>query len=39
LNRLRAREIEARDRRGYREHPEAADEAAAWERVASWPQR
>jgi len=39
LNRLRAREIEARDRRGYRERPEAAGEVAAWERVASWPER
>ena len=39
LNRLRTREIEARDRRGYREQSEAADEAAAWERVASWPER
>jgi metal-responsive CopG/Arc/MetJ family transcriptional regulator len=39
LNRLRTREVEARDRRGYREHPEAAGEVAAWERVASWPER
>ena len=39
LERLRRREVEARDRRGYREHPEAADDVAAWERVASWPER
>ena len=37
LNRLRMNEAEARDRRGYREHPEAG-EAAAWEQVASWPE-
>ena len=39
LNRLRTREGEARDRRGYREHREATDDIAAWERVASWPER
>lgn len=39
LRRLRTREAEARDRRGYRERPEGAGEVAAWERVASWPQR
>lgn len=39
LQRLHAREIEARDRRGYREHPDTARAAAAWERVASWPER
>ncbi len=39
LKRLRRREAEARDRRGYREHPEAAGDVAAWERVASWPER
>ncbi len=39
LKRLRRREVEARDRRGYGEHPEAAGEVAAWERVASWPER
>ncbi len=39
LKRLRTREIEARDRRGYREHPGARGDVAAWERVASWPER
>ncbi|MGD0009781.1 MAG: ribbon-helix-helix protein, CopG family [Terriglobia bacterium] len=39
LKRLRTREIEARDRRGYREHPQAAGDVAAWERVAWWPER
>jgi len=39
LKRLRAREFEARDRQGYRKRPEAAGDVAAWERVASWPER
>jgi metal-responsive CopG/Arc/MetJ family transcriptional regulator len=38
LKRLHTREVEARDRRGYAEHPEAAGDVAAWERVASWPE-
>ena len=39
LKSLRAREIEARDRRGYQKRPDAAGNVAAWEQVASWPQR
>ena len=39
LKRLRAREIEAPDRQGYRRRPGTAGEAAAWEGVASWPER
>jgi len=39
LKSLRTREIEARDRRGYQKRPDAAGNVAAWERVASWPQR
>jgi metal-responsive CopG/Arc/MetJ family transcriptional regulator len=39
LKRLRARQAEARDELGYREHPAAARDSAAWERVASWPER
>ena len=39
LKGLRAREIEARDRRGYQRRPDVAADAAAWERVASWPER
>jgi metal-responsive CopG/Arc/MetJ family transcriptional regulator len=39
LKRLRTREVEARDRRGYREHSEAAGDVAAWERLASWPEQ
>jgi len=37
LKRLRAREIEDRDRRGYRMRLDSAGDAAAWEPVASWP--
>jgi len=32
------RELEARDRRGHELHPPDSEEAAAWERVASWPE-
>ncbi|MGO9271317.1 MAG: UPF0175 family protein [Terriglobia bacterium] len=32
-------EVEARDRRGYQEHPQPANEVAAWERAASRPER
>jgi metal-responsive CopG/Arc/MetJ family transcriptional regulator len=39
LKRLRAREIEGRDRQGYRRHPSRVGDAVAWERVASWPER
>ena len=39
LKRLRTRELEVRDRRGYQQRPEAAAEVAGWERVAAWPER
>ena len=39
LRRLRVGEIEALDRQGYRRRPDAAGDTAAWERVASWPER
>ncbi len=39
LRHLRRRDVEARDRRGYQEHPQGAGEVAAWERVGSWPER
>ena len=39
LRRAGGREAEARDRRGYQEHPQVTDEVEAWERVASWPVR
>ena len=38
LKRLHTRELEARDRRGYQEHPQSAADLEAWERVASWPE-
>lgn len=38
LKRLNTRDLEARDRRGYLEHPEDAAETAGWERVAAWPE-
>ena len=34
LKRLEARELDARDRKGYEEHPDVATEAADWERAA-----
>jgi metal-responsive CopG/Arc/MetJ family transcriptional regulator len=39
LKRAAAREVEARDRQGYQEHPETDGEVETWERVASWPAR
>ena len=38
LKRLRVRELEARDCRGYQQHPEAAAEIASWQGVAAWPE-
>jgi metal-responsive CopG/Arc/MetJ family transcriptional regulator len=34
---LEVRELEQRDREGYRRVPPRADEHAAWEAEASWP--
>ncbi len=39
LKSLETRELEARDRTGYEEHPEVPAEAGDWERVAAWPER
>ena len=39
LKRLRTRELEARDRKGYQDHPDDSDGLADWERVAAWPER
>jgi metal-responsive CopG/Arc/MetJ family transcriptional regulator len=39
LKRLQTRELEARDRRGYQQHPEASSAVADWEQVAAWPER
>lgn len=38
LKLLRTRELEACDRQGYLRHPDTGRTAAAWERVASWPE-
>lgn len=39
LKLLQMRELEARDRTGYEEHPGVSTEAVDWERVAAWPER
>jgi metal-responsive CopG/Arc/MetJ family transcriptional regulator len=39
LKRFDMRELEARDRAGYEEHPGISTEAADWERAAAWPER
>ena len=38
LRALRTREMEARDREGYAKYPDDPQDAALWERVASWPE-
>lgn len=38
LKRLRLRELEEQDRRGYRAKPQKREEYQAWEGAASWPQ-
>ena len=39
LKQLSACEVEALDRRGYQRRRAAVGDAAAWEGVASWPER
>jgi metal-responsive CopG/Arc/MetJ family transcriptional regulator len=39
LKRLRAGEIEARDREGYGKRPDTRDDIAGWERVTWWPEQ
>jgi metal-responsive CopG/Arc/MetJ family transcriptional regulator len=39
LKRAGIQELEARDHKAYREHPQDAEEIAAWERVAAWPRK
>jgi metal-responsive CopG/Arc/MetJ family transcriptional regulator len=39
LKRLERQDLEARDREGYRQHPDDPTEAEIWERVAAWPER
>ena len=38
LKRLRYRELERRDREGYKRYPNTVDELAVWEGVATWPE-
>ena len=38
LKRLRLREMEERDRRGYQARPQQADEHLPWENAAAWPE-
>lgn len=38
LERLRTKDLEERDRRGYEARPQQADEYRPWEEVAAWPQ-
>ncbi len=37
LKQLTTQEMEARDRRGYEEHPEDGVGIAVWEQAATWP--
>lgn len=37
LKRLRVRELEDRERRGYEAKPQRADESIDWEQEAVWP--
>lgn len=39
LKRLQTTELEARDRKGYQQHPEASTEVVDWEQAAAWPER
>ena len=39
LKRVRSREAEVRDQRGYLEDPQAAREARSWKGEARWPER
>ena len=39
LKRLETKQLEARERKGYLEHPCDSTEIADWEKVAVWPPR
>jgi metal-responsive CopG/Arc/MetJ family transcriptional regulator len=39
LKRERVRELEARERRAYQEHPQDVKEVEGWAQVAAWPER
>ena len=38
LKQLREKELEEKDRRGYRAHPQRAEEYQSWEGAAAWPE-
>lgn len=38
LGRLRAVDLEERDRRGYQAHPQRIEEYRPWEEAAAWPE-
>jgi metal-responsive CopG/Arc/MetJ family transcriptional regulator len=38
LGRLRAADLEERDRRGYQAQPQRIEEYRPWEEVAAWPE-
>lgn len=38
LRRLHTEELEERDRRGYRGHPQRVEEYRPWEEAAAWPE-
>jgi metal-responsive CopG/Arc/MetJ family transcriptional regulator len=38
LRRANIKELEARERRGYQQWPDDPADAAAWEKVAAWPE-
>jgi metal-responsive CopG/Arc/MetJ family transcriptional regulator len=38
LGRLRAADLEERDRRGYQAHPQRIEEYGPWEEAATWPE-
>ena len=39
LRRVNIKQLEARERRAYQEHPEDVEEVERWERAAVWPER
>jgi metal-responsive CopG/Arc/MetJ family transcriptional regulator len=39
LRRLLERDLEERDRRGYRAKPQREEEMRSWEDIAAWPRR
>lgn len=39
LKRIRERELEEQDRRGYRAKPQREEEYGVWEEAAAWPER